>query len=375
MADVGCDRGQLVLAAALVLAATFIGLALVVNTVIFTENMATRKSVDTGDTVTYRHSAWDGSEGALHVANYGSDTATYSERSGNFTSDVSRWSNTTARYGATSAQSVEVLSWSRGTRISQDDPGEFRPRNWGIFGDVDVLNLDVTVDGDVENPHTSWAVGSDTTLREFQMNVSRTESLESYNETDMEDILDLERNETAFWVQIDDGGDPWRISLYDDTERPGNVSVIVDHGSTQSSPGECTAAAHDNETVQLDLTAGTITGADGPVGCDPLSFFEDIERYDIFYVNSDEVDGTYHFISDKETDAFKDDLMTLNADLFDVGSLSIEFSDVYYSPSADESPYFTTAIYDAELQVTYRTDELTYRTQVRLAPGEPGEEL
>lgn len=372
MADVD-DRAQLVLIAALVLAATLIGVALIVNTVIFTENLATRRGVDAGAATTYRDTARTGGVSALQAVNDESDAASYADRVANLSAYVSQWSNTTSRYLAFDARSgtVEVQSWTNGTRVAQDHPGTFRPADWSAFEDqnaTDQLGLNPVVasnnGGNVSHNHTDWLVAADAGVRDYRLTVNES-SLNTTEADDVGKITALQDDKRMFWVWIDDGTDTWNVSVYDDADRSGNVSVVVDNGTGQSAPADCTAPARSDGTVTVDLTGASITGADGTVDCEPLSFLSPDATYDIHYVDGDLVNGTYRFVADRSNVTFEGDLD---------GALpsGVDATDVYHDPGGGD-PYDATAIYDARLDVTYWTDQLTYRSRVRLAPGEPEE--
>ena len=378
MADVGRDRAQLVLVAALVLAATLIGLALIVNTVIFTENLATRQSVDTGDTVKYRQAARAHAEAALSTSNYMSNDTTYDARLGNFTTDTHKWGVASTRYQVTSGSmsNFSVQGWTKGTRVIQDDLRTFEPAN------REHVLLGLNPLGLLDNRR--WLVANDSQIRDFRMHVNR-DSLEESDQNLIADVLDLLLfgGNAVFWTEIESQEGTWQMAVYEDDDT-GNVSVTVSRPDGGIS--SCTVAPDSDGMAWVNVSGGTLNGDGGPYECEALAFLDEIEgSYDVYYINGNSIEGTYQFIADKEEETFREDIENQNqGPLFSMieelvesllGWLSLEPDEIddtdTYHESNSNDPYTTTAIYNASVDVVYRTDGLDYHTTVGVPLEEP----
>ena len=319
------DRAQLLLVTGLALAILFVTLALVMNTVIYTENLATRSSKVAGGSEAsgYREAVDDGLTDLFVRANYNNNTS-HAALNANLSTGVSDWSTAAttayAQSGTGSTVSIDVVE--DGSRIRQDDD----TRNF----------TDAQTDA-------GWTVGSDVWVRGFWMNVSRTSLNESTHVTADADIV--------FHVRFtDDDGDVWKVFLYEDTATStANVSVmdpsLVMHGPCSSSKSR----------VSVNITAGTVGGAD----CPALDIFDDMNGPIVIEYQ----EATSPLGGDTGTGSYE---LIVNDSTLATGPPS-EFND----DGTGESPWVTPALYATELQVTYQTPRLYYNATVRIAPGEP----
>ena len=115
------SRGQIILVSAFALAVIFVSLALVLNTAIYTENLATRETVDGHDVVDLRTTAGATGDRLLRATN---DNATL----GGYTDRVDAYADSVAAYGAAenthsitrgTLRSVSVRETHEGTAIRQ----------------------------------------------------------------------------------------------------------------------------------------------------------------------------------------------------------------------------------------------------------------
>ena len=98
----------------------------------------------------------------------------------------------------------------------------------------------------------------------------------------------------------------------------------------------------------IDLTAGTIDGET----CPGLRWAEGVAPgYDVSFVDAENVTGSYDLTVDTS------------------GAGSVDATNVDTGGSND--PYAAPAIYSTSFEVHYESPSLTYRTDVRVAPGEP----
>lgn len=265
MADVGIaegrldrdERGQLLLVAALGMAVLFVALALIMNTVIYTENLATRGSdaSGAGDAAAYRQAAGEGTGGAIEYVNYHNNTSRTTLRR-NLTEAIGVWSNLSARHAAASGQAtnVSLVAIKNGTRIAQDNES----RN---FTDVSGA-ANWTLVGDVEN------------TRKFRIRIPNPSADDSFTE--------------PFRIEVDDGNNVWTMTVVDTDGDDIKVEVPDGDGNTETcSPSDGAA--------WINVTEGTVDGTD----CEALSFAEGLSGdYSIRYENADEIEGTYQLVVD-----------------------------------------------------------------------------
>lgn len=332
MADVASsigERGQLILVGGLSLAVIFVALALVLNSAIYTENLATRTSDNPSDTaLQFRQDAVAGASSAMdHVNRNGGDQA-YSDRYQEYQNTIDEWQRIHANYSAVNGLLTEVRAPDRvendeneGTLIVDDNPNsEFTSHE----GDPD------------------WVVANHTRVRQFRLNVDRADFPSSLADSTVENTLSGSED-SAFYVEFHDGSDSWRVAVYKGSD---TSEIKVMSYDPDSDFRTCTA---EGPSVQIDVTGGTLNG----MRCEALSFMEDLSgTHDISYSNAAAIQGTYELTVDREEGSFPD----------------TRYSD---SPD-DDTPYTTPAIYSATVELVYDGPSVTYETEVRVAPGEPG---
>ncbi|WP_117591726.1 DUF7261 family protein [Haloprofundus halophilus] len=299
------DRAQLFLVGALSLAVVFVALSLILNSAIYTENLATRSTDAAGGAAALetRADVEDGVAGLIEYENR-------------------------------NRASVDPTAVESGVRELDSQVGNYNIRNGRVVnvslaGDpdaaVDVGTAVAQSDGPFvaadEDPGTDWTVASDVDgLRAFEQRV-RIDSLAS----DSED---------AFATEFDDGSDVHEVRLLRVGDDDLRVEVDGPSGTEQCALYDGASAT--DEYVTVDLTSATVGGEP----CPALEFFEESATYDISYVNSDQVSGTYRFVINE-------------------GSI-------------DESgPDPKDVIYAVTVELTYYSADLDYETTIRVAPGEP----
>ncbi|WP_410765041.1 hypothetical protein [Haloferax sp. DFSO60] len=234
MADVMRDeRGQLMLVAALAIAVLLVGLALTLNTAIYTENLATR-TTDThlSDANAYGEALEEGTGGLLDAVNR--EGGTYGELETKFDSSYENWSSATATLGAARGRVTNTtrVDETRGTRIAQSN-----------------ASLDFTGGSD------DWTVSTNEHVRGIRFNVSRNS---------------LETGSDPFELVLDDGSDTVTTEL---SRNATHVIVTVDAPSGVST---CETPVGAGEYVTIDVT-------DGMLGRQPCSALDAIH---------DDLDGT-----------------------------------------------------------------------------------
>jgi len=317
-ADLRAERGQILLIAAFAMAVTFVSLALVVNSAIFTENLASRgETSGSDDALVVRHEVQQSVGESIEYAN------TY-----NASSDATLTANVTDSV-ATIRNSVANQQASTGKIVAIEGPAGFnhgtRIRDNASAGGSNFTNASTG-----GTPREDWTVVSDVDrTRAFTMNLTDAPASD------------------GFVVNLTADGSPstWRMVVTRDTS-PTEYTVTVHRQGT--TVGSCTVG-DSPEYVRIDLTRGLVGGQP----CPHLRYGAGIDdEYDLHFNNSDAVTGNYSMIVDRD--------------------LSPTTPPVNLSGSrADDDPYVTHAIYAADVIYRYDGPDITYNTTVRVAPGEP----
>lgn len=308
------SRGQLILVTALSLAILFVALALILNTAIYTENLATR-SGDIGgatDAVRYHDAARDAVTGIIEYANTYNST-NHSTLNTSVEGGIVTFRNYSARQFAAGDRAVETtLDFTvTGTRIAQTDANRNFTNSSGTAADWTVVT-------GVEH--------------------SRIVTL---NVTDDTFLADAGTGSEFELVLQGGGGNTWRLNVTSDGT---DTTIGIKNGSSV----HFTCSGSDKPLI--NLTAGTVGGEP----CMGLAFAEGIDApYDISIVNGDHINGTYSMVVDNESLAVN---VAANDDLVADGA---------------GQPFADHAIYSANVTVVYETSRLYYNTTVRVAPGEP----
>jgi len=310
------DRGQIVLLAAFALAVAFVVLALVVNSAIFTENLATREEVaGSNDALDHRYEVQTNVEELIVAAN-----ANDSSFEGDLQSDIESMGEEGRDQQATLGRiaNVEIDSSDDivpGSKIAQDQPRNFTSNqtneNWTVVENVtNTRNLQMNV----------------TDPDDFQLVVRNTTESDEWTMTISETGPDIEIE-----VQTPDGE---TATCDRDPENSGYITIDVTGGIADGTP--CPALSQLSDGTEMWL--GT--------GVDP--------KYEIKFRNGDEINGTYSFIVDE-------------------GATEEENED-HFGDSPNK-PYFEKddIIYSTNLTYEYYTPSVGYETDIRVAPGEPPE--
>ena len=316
-------RGQLLLVGVLVLAATFIILALVVNSAIFTENLATREDVPgSEEAVEYRAELVDGIGEAVVAINEDESVTSRSELENHTQNEVavvrSRGGFSQAIRG--SIVNVSYQDATAGNRIAQENESRnLTDRNaneeWTVADTVtNVRNVQFQL-RDVDTGNI-LAEG-------FEMTVSNGTT---WTLTVSEDGLDgLGADEVAVTVETGAGDQAECIR-----EKPSATSPLTIDVTGGTVDGEqCHALNRQSDTTPMWLG----TGVSSP--------------YDIEFDDGDTVNGTYSMVVE-----------------------SANFDASLRSGYNESEPYVMTALYDVALSYAYQNHAVAYEDTLRVAPGE-----
>lgn len=304
----GDRRGQIILITGFALAVTFVALALVLNSVIFTENLATRsESAASSEAITYRADVSAGAERVIAFVNE-HNTSSYSELEDNLEADLDNVSDLMLRHGVTEGQVVdgEVAATFRGTWIKQTNSS----RNF------------TNVNGDAE-----WTLFANSNgARSFRIRVTDGSELQLLSGV-------------PFNVTASDGASDWRLNVTEDAT--GNATVFVRRAD--GSEIECDAPVLSD--FWINVSEGTVNGTE----CKGLAFGGQLDAISsVEFNNADNIEGTYRLMANKSEGS--------------VGSADYD--------TTGGSPFTEPAIYGLRLNVTYESDRLEYQTERRIVPGE-----
>jgi len=374
----------MILITGLLLAVLLVGLALVVNSAIYTENLSTREVEGSSQALADDPPTTERLTRSMREANYNSDTANYVERRSAIRQNVSTWNQhqmaSSVRNGRLA--SSEVAAMQNGTRVIQSDTSDFMPGDDDIVAEITGLTLDPL---GIED-RTTWIVAPDSKTRNFEMTVERA-SLQETRQSLLDAIGDLGSEiltgSDEFFVQTNrttGSNEMWRIYLVNDVDNDSVATVLTEiEGGEENLRAVCSAKG---DSVNVRLTEGTLVGDNGEVSCPELKQAFGQERNDIFYVGADEVDGSYQFIVDEERGSFESKVNDEYEDGGLIGSLlsglgclldpdSCEPNIFSSSPSPDD-PYTTTAVYDTSVEMTYQTDRMRFTRNLTVAPESSG---
>ncbi|PSP47255.1 hypothetical protein BRC75_10255 [Halobacteriales archaeon QH_7_69_31] len=219
----GCDRGQLLVIIALVLGIVFVALAIVVNAAIFTENLATRETVDSERTAAFTGDVERAIE--VHYKQTNSNGFhTASDARETFDDTFRTWTDQRSNVSATEG-GYYGASWTThvGWRLDQSTDASFAPAD--------------------KRDETEWTLATDVeNIAAFELDVTKD---------DLHDSAD-----GAFNVFVTDSDVTWELFVY---RSDGNVVVTNDPATSD----ECIDGS---SRVEIDVRAGKLNGND----CDEL---------------------------------------------------------------------------------------------------------
>jgi len=308
------ERGQIILITGLAIAVILVSLVLLMNSVIYSQNLATREPAGAsgGSAVVYRTTVLDGTGGLLereNAAEHGSYDAVRSNVTDALTGyDQLLTQSYLQRSTLVGMHDVTGANATRGTLLRQ------------------------TTDTTFENKSNvaDWTLVTNATNRRVRNLVLRINRSELGSST----------ASGAFRVVVENTtGATWNASIYD-----ASGAITVD-GSGPGSACSVTAPA-----ATVDLIRGTVNGT----ACPGLRFASGVgSTYDVRFRHGDRAGGTYRLTVRNASDA---------AHVVDSGFATGPTTDV---------PYAVPAVYSETLGIRYRTDQLSFATHVRVAPGEP----
>ncbi|MEF8776003.1 MAG: hypothetical protein V5A43_05820 [Haloarculaceae archaeon] len=300
------ERAQILLLGAFALAALFVTLALILNAVIYTENLATRADSRTSDAVAHSKSVERGTVDLLEYVNE-YNTTNYSHLRNELGTGFVNFTEALSRFRLTSGVVIggTVRTEFEGTWLTQTNASRnFTNRN---------------------NTAVSWSPvnGSANGARAFRMNVTAVSASLGPNN---------------FSVRASNGTHNWSLAV-----GTNDINVTDATGNTS----QCSIGA---APVWINVSEGRVGGAD----CAPLDFGADLDTISsIEFHNADQIKGSYRLL--------------VNNSLSDIDDPEqVDFA----LNSTNDGPFKEPALYGAVVGIEYQTTSLLYRSDRRVVPGE-----
>lgn len=325
------QRGQMILVTGFILAVSFVALAVVLNSVIYTENLATRsEAAKASDAVKVKSDMADATAEIIRYINQreAHGGASYPE----LYDLVKLGVNNTTQYAQDSQLrngqivNATAVAFDKGTVINQ------------TFEEKDFTDDDGNQD---------WTLVTDANgIRGFWLNVTRPGDVADANDP----TSSTPNNFTI--IVTGDSGDTWQMEISHD-----NNGILGDSGESgyivsylvDGSKGYCGEIDAAGGFFTVDVSDGTFNGTK----CRALQFGRELDPpYDLRYENAHNVYGNYSV------------LVNQSEGVVDSG----QFNDHTSSDTSDPPPITDAAIYDAKILVEYEEQRMTYQTDARAFP-------
>jgi len=301
------DRAQIILVAAFALAVAFVALSVVINGAIFTQNLATRGDTAGGADAVQHRQQTERMAGALLEHANANYSGDRTRIANEFENATGKLSNVSGYQQSSSGRAVNFSYESR------SDGTRIYQSSAGDFTN-DTSATDWVVAEDVSGSPASEPT---TGTRQFDITVTDTSVLNGLPSD-------------PFTVTLSNGSETWELRVY----ASGSGDLTVKATDPQGDNVSCSASG---TPIRINVTSDRLDGNHcdldygGRLGGD----------YDINFNNSDQIQGTYSLHVDQDS------------------SLRIG------NTTTDRT------VYSATLRYVYRTANLEYATDVRVAPGEP----
>ncbi|MFC7068311.1 hypothetical protein [Halobaculum lipolyticum] len=316
------DRGQLFLVGALALATVFVVLAVLLNSAIYTESVATRgDGTGSGAAIEYERAAVDAVADAMAEAGPADTTGSAADAVANRTG---RWRAVADHHVSTDAAvgDVRIASTTAGTYLADDNAS--RPLT-NASGDAD------------------WTVVEGAAVRAYDLRLRPTAELTDATVGDRTTLLDA-----AFHAEFENASGTWTVAVF---RNDGEVCARTYRPDDTEAGTTCVVDPGPGERVAVSVTGASVGGTDAP----GMAFLTAGEAYDVRYRDGDAAEGTFDAVARVSPSAF-------------AGSAAAA---EYAGRDAASSPFYSGAVYEATVDVSYRSANVRYGDSVRVAPGEP----
>lgn len=341
------ERGQLLVITALVLAVVLVGLALVLNSAIYTENLSTRQSTDSIGATTAIGTGEAEIERAIHHVNRHNNSS-QPKVNGAFDDAIRDLNNDTNDEYAKRGTSYrfEVTDRTNGIHLKHTNSSKS------------------FVSGGSNPDKGNWTLAQNVPrVRGYTMTVAREDLYTTGLISSLDDF-----NDEGFYIRLEDSnGNAWEVYLVDDDNNvtviggdPDNLnndSLVLDDLPLFDEEG-CTVTAATSEEVVINFTQGTVgqVGSTDRTSCPGLDF-------------QSALTGDLTISHNNADDGSADDSRSGGTYELVLGTTTYN-SDHFYDPeTTDESPYATSIIYSARVESHYARADITHSRTMRLYPG------
>jgi len=334
-------RAQLLIVGAIMLGVILVGLAVVLNSAIFAENLATRQNdASASDIRSFRSAAVGGAGAAIESSNRAAAGAPFAQlRDDEYRPRVRNLSTRLASRRSQSGASVGITTVDSraGTQLVDDNASsDLRPHDGGL---------------------TNWTMAPGAHVRAFELTVTPDSG------TTPGDLLTGGSGD-AFVVTLDPATAPaHEVAVYEN----GSARVAVSEVGSDTVE-ECDVSGG---TVNLSLTGrptadGAYCGALAPVGTATGT-------YDVTVTNGDLATGTYRLVVDRtDGPTAAEAALDEQADRVNYGTACA--NDTYADGTAD-SPHSVPAVYAGTVELRYEDGQAASRTTSRVVPSQAGDDL
>ncbi|MFC7226277.1 hypothetical protein N0B31_02595 [Salinirubellus salinus] len=356
------DRAQLLLVGALSLAIALVAVALVLNSAIYTHNLASRQDTPSDDVVTFTRDVRASAGGYLDSANRNEGVNGYGAVGNTYAGGLDGVAGTVDDRAAVDVAATRVghvaNSQVRGVRVVDAGGGTFQPRT-----------------GPSEFPADTWVVAHAVRVRSFRVDVEPSDLglLDQLGLGDAEDALQDPTSDDVFVVEFTDdvatpsAGETWRVAVYEDGDGDPTVGVLeLGSGITRTCSVDDSSVP---DPLTLDLTGARFGGQ----ACAPLSFVDDLpDKYSVKYYEADEIEGSYELFADLSVDGAGDE-----AGVFTDGVDALNYGEhcdgpTYWAGTSGDYPRVVPAYYATDLSFRYESPDVTFVGTQRVALAEPG---
>lgn len=342
MADVKA-RGQLILVTGLLIAVVLIGLALVVNGAIYTENLSTRESSDEPrEALEQRHVTEGDVQSLIDAANRNATTDDYGMVRGDFADGLTQWADSQRVHKLLTGRfvSTELNSTTEGTQIRQTNASRNFTAGGSLASDPD------------------WTLVENTTdVGPFVLDIDRASLL---NITDFNTLSDplAAVSDNAFHVSVETPSGTWKVYLFRDGTAGEVYLYVVDPGDDLGALSGISSLVSNSCVAGATGSSATVDFREPQFGtdatdCPELGFYNTSvvgTDHDIHYRNArtsatglgllgeaDRARGTYEVVVDTRADRTP-----------------------YYGPDADASPRARSIIHAVTVTAAFRSDGVVH---------------
>ncbi|WP_306055571.1 DUF7261 family protein [Natronococcus wangiae] len=311
------DRGQLLVLTGLMLAVTLVILAVLLNSVIYAENLGTRGSdIGGGDPVKTEKSLTVAAEDLMIEINQNSDSQdNHNALADDLEVEIIEWYEQANQYVVHDGDYSEIqnLETTNGVQIRQTSPGTFE-----------------SADGEAD---PSWeVVREEDNARNYVVKV--TDVHQTANNPDASELDTL----SAFHIAAESDSNVWNAHIYHDEDTGNNVLAAEDGSDIIA---KCDI---DESNPTINFSASTVSGE----SCEAAVFASNLDSsYSISYENSDQIEGEYELTVDNP---------------------ALENSEKFNGPGGGD-PYAVSGIYSADIEFRYEGSQIEYESVIRVAPG------